>query len=222
MRNVRKMGIFVDMCTQRDYLASDGAHPSLNAAQIRSNLKRLMALARWAKVPTLSCVDARRPEDVRGLPRADCVIGTPGQRKLSFSLLPDHVLIDSDNCLCVSLDILNQHQQAILTKEHRDPFTNPKLDRLLTELPSRRFIVFGVPLESSIRLLTLGLMLRHRRVTLIHDACGWWDAEEGEMTLRQLAAKGCELTTTQDLIASVLAQYKPARTNGQRRRRSVA
>ncbi len=219
---MREVDVFVDMCTQRDYLASDGAHPSLNAFQIRSNLKRLMALARWAKVPTLSCVDARRPEDTRGLRQADCVIGTPGQRKISFSLLPDRVLIDSDNCLCVSLDILSQHQQAILVKEHRDPFTNPKFDRLLTELPSRRFVVFGVPLESSIRLLTLGLMLRQRRVTLVHDACGWWDAEEGEMTLRQLAAKGCDLTTTRDLIEATLAQYKPLRTNGVHRRRSVA
>lgn len=214
MRTARNVDVFVDMCIQQDYLASDGAHPSLNADLIRGNLRRLMALARWAKVPTLSCVDARRPEDVRGLANADCVIGTPGQRKLAFSLLPSHVLIDSDNCLCVSLDILQQHQQAILAKTHRDPFTNPKLDRLLTEMPTRRFVVFGVSLETSIRLLTLGLMLRHRNVTLIHDACGWWDAEEGEMTLRQLAAKGCELVTTRELIESTLAHYKPPRTNG--------
>ena len=221
MFDAREMDIFVDMCTQRDYLATDGACPSHNATLIHSNLKRLMALARWAKIPTLSCVDARRPEDVRGLPRPHCVIGTAGQRKLTFSVMPDHVLVESDNCLCISLDILKQHQQAILTKEHRDPFTNPKLDRLLTELPTRRFVVFGMLLESSIRLLTLGLMLRHRRVTLVNDACGWWDPEEGEMTMRQLAAKGCELTTTNALIESNLARYKTVRTNGQRRR-SVA
>lgn len=221
MANARHSDVFVDMCTQRDYLASDGAHPSINAGQVRANVKRLMALARWAKLPTLSCVDARRPEDVRGLAHADCVIGTPGQRKLSFSLLPSRVLIDSDNCLCVSLGILDQYQQAILCKDHRDPFTNPKFDRLLTEMPTRRFIIFGVSLETSIRLLTLGLLLRHRGAVVVRDACGWWDAEEGEMTLRQLAAKGCELVTTGELIESTLARQKPRRHNGVAKR-SVA
>lgn len=221
MRSTRKCDVFVDLCTQRDYLCPDGARPSRNALQITPNIKHLMALARWTGTPTLSCIDARRPEDVRGLPNPYCVLGTPGQRKMPFSLLPDRVLIDSDNCLCVALDVLERHQQAILTKEHRDPFTNPKLDRLLTELTGRRFIVFGVSLETSIRLLALGLLLRHRHVTVVYDACGWWDGGEGNMTLRQLAAKGGELVTTRQVIESSLAPHK---RNGHRlhRRRWVA
>lgn len=221
MGNVRKVDVFIDVCTQRDYLMPDGARPSSNALQITPNIKRLMALARWGHIPTISCVDARRPDEVRGLTQVDCVLGTNGQRKVPYTLLPDHVLVNSDNCLCVSLDLLQQHQQAILAKHHRDPFTNPKLDRLLTEMPIRRFVIFGVSLESSIRLLALGLMLRHRKVTVLHDACGWWDAEEGDMTLRQLAAKGCTLVATRDLIQSAFERYK---RNGHRAaaRRSVA
>jgi nicotinamidase-related amidase len=215
--NARRVDVFVDMCTQRDYLACDGASPSLNAPQITPNLKHLMAYARWARVPTLSCVDVRRPGDVRGLPSSQCVLGTPGQQKLAFTLLPDRVSIDSDNCLCVSLDVLQQHQQAILSKEHRDPFTNPKLDRLLTELPIRRFVVFGVSIETSVRLLALGLLLRHRRVAVVYDACGWWNVEDGEMALRQLAAKDCELLTTRQLVESSVAQCK---RNGHLRYRS--
>lgn len=221
MRNGRRSDIFVDMCTQRDYLAADGVHPSLNAPEVCTHLRRLMALARWAHIPVLSCVDVRRPEEARGLMRPECVVGTPGQRKLGISLLPDRVLIESDNCLCVSLDALTEHQQAILPKVHRDPFTNPKLDRLLTEIPGRRFIVFGVSLETSIRLLALGLLLRHRRVAVVHDACGWWSEEEADMTLRQLSAKGCELLATAQLVDVSVAQYRPQRTNGQAHR-SVA
>jgi nicotinamidase-related amidase len=220
--NGQKLDVFVDVCTQRDYLTPGGARPSANAQIVIPNIKRMMALARWARIPTISCVDARRPDDVRGLPQPDCVLGTPGQRKLPFTLLPDRVHINSDNCLCVSLDLLHEHQQAILTKHHRDPFTNPKLDRLLTEMRAERFVVFGVSLEASIRLLTLGLMLRHRRVAVVQDACGWWDPEEGNMTIRQLAAKGCELVATHGLIQSVFEKYK---RNGRRlahRRRSVA
>ncbi len=221
VRSLRIPDVFVDLCTQRDYLCSDGARPNLNALQIIPNIKHLMALARWTGTPTLSCIDARRPEDARGLPNPYCVIGTAGQRKLPFSLLPDRVLIDSDNCLCVALDVLDRHQQAILTKEHRDPFTNPKLDRLLTELPGRRFIVFGVSLETTVRLLSLGLKLRHRHVSVVYDACGWWNASDGNMALRQMAAKGCELVTTRQLIEAQLAMH---RRNGHRqhRRRWVA
>ena len=221
MSNARRPDVFVDMCTQRDYLLPDGAQPSLNAPQITPALKHLMAFARWARVPTLSCVDVRRPNDVRGLPRPNCVLGTPGQQKVPFSLLPDRVAIDSDNCLCVSLDILQGHQQAILEKEHRDPFTNPKFDRLLTELPIRRFVVFGVGLETSVRLLVLGLLLRHRRVAVVFDACGWWDAADGAMALRQLTAKGCELTSAEQLVESTAPLYR--RTGHHRYRpRSVA
>jgi len=100
----------------------------------------------------------------------------------------------------VSLELLHHYQQAILIKEHRDPFTNPKLDRLLTELPVRRFMIFGVSLESSIRLLVLGLLLRHRSVCLVSDACGFWNPSEADMTLRQLRAKGCHMLTARELI----------------------
>lgn len=221
MCSARRVDVFVDMCTQRDYLAPGGARPTLNADQVVRNLKHLMACARWANIPTLSCVDVRRPMDVRGLPTPSCVLGTPGQEKLTCTLLPNRVQIESDNCLCVALDVLQRYQQAILTKEHRDPFTNPKFDRLLTEMPARRFIIFGVALETAVRLVSLGLLLRHRRVAVVQDACAWWSAEDGEMALRQLAAKGCELVTTAQVVEATVALHK---RNGQARywRRSVA
>jgi nicotinamidase-related amidase len=193
--------VFLDVCTQRDYLSPDGARRIVNADRITTNIKHLMALARWARLPTLSCVDACRPHEVRGVPHPFCVLGTLGQQKIPCSLLPDRVVIESDNCLCVSLDLLLQHQQAILVKGHRDPFTNPKLDRLLTEMPTRRYVVFGVSLETSIRPLVLGLLLRRRHVTLVPDACGYWNYNEAEMTLRQLAAKGCQMLTTQQMVS---------------------
>lgn len=208
MLNVRTRDVFVDVCTQRDYLLPDGAAPSVNAGTIVPRIKHLMAFARWAGIPTLSCVDARRPGEMRGITRAACVVGTRGQTKLSCTLLPDHVHVSSDNCLCVALDLLQQHQQAVLAKEHRDPFTNPKLDRLLTEMPGRRFIIFGMALEASVRLLALGLMLRHRDVAVVEDACGWWDEEEGAMATRQLAAKGCTLIKSHALIDALAARQK--------------
>ena len=220
MVELRDHDVFLDICTQMDYLAQSGARPAQNADAVARNLKHLMALARWARVPVISCVDIQRMDEVRGLPNPTCVLGTPGQRKYTFSLLQNNITVHSDNSLCVSLDILKRHQQAILAKTHQDPFTNPKLDRLLTELPVGRFVLFGVALEHSLRLLALGLLLRHRRVTIVTDACGYWNENEAEMTLRQLSAKGCELLTANEFIERSLARY---RTLGNRpRRRTVA
>jgi len=219
---LHKSDVFLDVCTQRDYLLSGGARVCVNAADVLANLKRLMAFARWEKVPTLSCVEGRRPDEVRGIPNPDCVLGTPGQQKIGFTLLPSRTVVESNNSLAVPLDILEHTQQAILIKRHRDPFTNPKLDRLLTEMPARRFVVFGVPLESSIRLLILGLLLRLRKVTLVADACGYWSPNEAEMALRHLSAKGCEIVTTEQLIQTTINQRRPMVRVRTRHRRSVA
>jgi nicotinamidase-related amidase len=212
----------VDVCTQRDYLFPDGAQPCVNCREALCSIKHLFAFARWAKVPVLSCVEARRPQDVRGLIQASCVLGTRGQLKLPCSLMPSRGAIDSDNCLCVSLEVFQAWQQVILYKEHRDPFTNPKLDRLLTELPARRFVLLGAGLECTVRLLALGLLLRHRRVAVVYDACGWWNGEDGAMAMRQLGAKGCELLSVEQYIQSSAAQFRRNLHLRPTRRRSVA
>lgn len=217
-----KSDVFVDLCTQRDYLAPDGARPCGNATQIVPHLRRLMACARWEHIPLISCIDARRPDEVRGQPCPDCVTGTRGQQKPSFTLMPRRGVIESDNSLAIALDVLQHVQQAILVKRHRDPFTNPKLDRLLTEMPARRFVVFGLPIESSLRLLVLGLLLRGRKVALIEDAVGFWNQNEAEMALRQVLAKGCEAISTETYVQTALARRKASMNGSPPTRRSVA
>ena len=119
--------------------------------------------------------------------------------------MPHYTIVESDNSLAISLNILQQYQQAIFTKIHRDPFTNPKLDRLLTEMPAKRFVVFGIPLETSLRILVLGLLRRKRPVTLLVDSCGFWNHQEADMVLRQLATKGCKISATNDYLGHALA-----------------
>lgn len=199
-----KQDVFVDVCVQREYLTRNGQIPCHNADQVALNAKHLMAFARLAKVPVLSCVDVNRgnrigPEFVSIVSQA-----APHERKAAFTLLPHYIVVESDNSLCVSLALLQQYQQAIFTKIHRDPFTNPKLDRLLTEMPARRFIVFGVPLETSLRILVLGLLRRKRKVTLLTDACGFWNRQEADMVLRQLGVKGCQLTPADEYLRGAL------------------
>lgn len=214
MNGLAQSDILIDICTQRDYLSPGGALRACNADEVARNVKHLMALARWAHTPTLSCVDVHRADEMRGVAHPHCIVGTLGQKKIGCTLMPNHTVIDCDNRLCVPLDVLSHYQQAILSKHHRDPFTNPKLDRLLTEMPAGRFVIFGVGLEGSLKLLVLGLLLRGRRVALVHDACAYWNASDAEMALRQLAAKGCEiLNTSQWVTLSRATQSSPRRRN---------
>ena len=204
MRKSGQREVLVDLCVQREYLTLNGHQPCTNADQVALNVKHLMAFARLTKAPVLSCVDVDGGNRIGAEYVSIATRAAPQDRKAAFSLLPHYTVVESDNSLCVPLDILQHHQQVIFTKVHRDPFTNPKFDRLLTEMPAQRFAVFGIPLENSLRILVLGLLRRRRRVALLTDACGYWNREEAEMVLRQLAVKGCLLTTTRNYIAHSL------------------
>ena len=48
--------------------------------------------------------------------------------------------------------------------------------------------------------VVLGLIARQRHVALVTDALGHWNASEAELALRQMAAKGAIVTTTDEVI----------------------
>lgn len=222
MCDLRESDVFIDLCTQRDYLVNGSGWKVANADQVLANIKHLMGWARWARLPVISAVDERRPEQLVAGERPACILGTWGQRKVSYSLMPSRVRVESDNCLCVSLDILERYQQAILSKHHHDPLTNPKLDRLLTEMPAKRFVVLGVSMDASIRSLVLGLLLRGRRVLVVTDACGYCQQSESDFCQRQIAVKGCGLITTQAYIHESASQHNLWRKPRLNQKRFVA
>lgn len=219
MGDLGKSDVLVDMCVQREYFHPDSPHRCMNAGPVSKTVRKMMAFARWARTPVLSCIDTHRPHDIGSEFVTAAGDGSPIDRMIGGTLLPRHTLIESDNCLCIALDVLKDRQQAIFTKVHRDPFTNPKLERLLTEMPARRFVLFGVPLESSLRLLALGMLMRGRRVMLIEDGCGYYRDTEASMVLRQLAVKGCEIMPSEHYIRDAVAVASNRRRS---RRRNVA
>lgn len=200
--DLRQCDVLIDMCVQNEYLTALPQHPTPEVP-VLGNLQRIMSVARLTRLPMISCVDLRRPNQVDPEVQRLDADENPENHKASFSLMHDHRVVATDNFLCAPLDILQQTQQAIFGKYHRDPYTNPKLDHLLTEMPARRFVVFGVPVEHSLRILVLGLLRRHRRVALVHDACGAWNTAEAALVLRQLEVKGCEMFDTESFIRLV-------------------
>jgi len=214
--------VLVAVCTQRVYLEPGSQYRCANADVILPNVRRLIALARWARLPVATCLDDGAVSvNGNGVFGANGRRVPPEQRLLPFMRLHGTTVVESDNCLCMALDVFARHRHVVFTKMHRDPFTNPKFDRLMTEMRARRFILFGVPLESSIRLLALGLVRRERPVIVVHDACGFFDYDEASMVVRQLEVKGCRLVSTEELVR-MLRRRRLGRRLRRGPRRSVA
>ncbi len=193
--------VLIDLNTQCDFLLPRGAVPVANRHQMLPHVRALMNWARISRVPVISTIDSHRAsEHNTGLP-AYCVDRTPGQRKLPFTLLPRRIVLPGDNTLDIPIDALRRYRQVIFTKRCSDFLSNPKADRLINQVHSRYFIVFGVVTESCVKAAVLALMARQRRVVLVRDACGHWSDPDAELAIAQMEAKGATILKTDDLTS---------------------
>ena len=212
--------VTVDLNTQQDFCAPNGAYPVANLDDLLPALRRVIAWTKRNYAPMVSSLDSHRPYD---LPEANlpihCVDGSKGQRKIPFTVFPLNVHIEVDNTLAIPLDLFGQHQQVVFRLRTEDLLTNPKADRFLTQLPTEEFIVFGNSTESAVKALVLGLLARHKKVSVIADACGYWNKASADLALRQMAAKGARLITVDELRSRRLSRshrypVTSARRNG--------
>ena len=199
--------ITIDLNTQLDYCARDGACPVANLNELLPALRRVIAWAKRNYAPVVSSLDSHRqcdmPDDEHPI---HCVDGSQGQRKIPFTMFPLCAQIEVDNTLCIPLDLFGRHQQVVFRMRNDDLLTNPKADRFLTQLPAAEFIVFGNSAEYSVKALVLGLLARHKKVAVVADACGYWNKALAELALRQMAAKGARLITVDELLARKLSR----------------
>lgn len=210
--------VAVDLNTQYDFCDSSGSSFVDNADIVLPALRRVVAWVKRNQVPVVSAIDSQRASEIPTYEYASrCVDGTVGQRKLEFTVFPQHTYIEIDNTLSVPLNLFESCQQLIFRKRTRDLLANPKADRFLTQVPALEFLVFGNTLEVSIRSLVLGLRARHKAVTVIVDACGYWNHANAELALRQMCAKGAQITSVSELQARKLNRkhrYACAPKNG--------
>jgi nicotinamidase-related amidase len=193
--------LLVDICVQRDYLDAGAILQVANRAALLAELAKVFAWAKAQGVAIFSSVESHRPTEPRkGFP-LHCIDGTPGQRKPAFSLLSPWTMVEVDNYLSLPPDLRENYRQLVFRKRARDVLSNPKADRFLTQLEAEEFMVLGVGLERAIKSLALGLRARHKNVTVVSDACGYWSSGDADLALRQLAAKGIRLVTVEELTA---------------------
>jgi len=201
--------VVVDLNTQYDFCDPNGANPVANVDTLTAALRRMIAWTKRNGVPVASSIESHRPHELgdNGHPPC-CVDGTPGQRKIGFTLFPWRERVEVDNTLSCPVDLFRHSQQVIFRKRTDDLLCNPKADRFFTQLPAREFILFGVSLETSVKALTLGLVAREKRVTVVVDACGFWNRATADLAARQLMAKGAQTIELVDLLQRKLVRRR--------------
>lgn len=183
--------VLLDINTQRDYLLADGRACVRNHRRVLAHIRRVMAWARINKTPIIST----------------CQVPTNGQngsaptglQKVSYTLIQNRISFLPETRTDLPIDLMRRYQQVIFQKRTIDPFDEPRIDRLLTELKVGEFILIGTTTEAEIQATALGLLQRHRKVTVIVDAVGSQNPQEAHMALRKMEAKGARLIETRRL-----------------------
>jgi len=218
--------VVVDVNTQHDFCDPDGRFPVVNSLELMPAMRHMVAWARRNAAPVISSIESHRPSDLNGNGKpVYCVDGSIGQRKIEFTTFPNKAYVEVDNTLSCPIDLFRQYQQVVFRKRTDDLLSNPKADRFFTQVPTAEFILFGVGLEESIKALALGLLAREKHVSVVVDACGYWNRAMADLALRQLTAKGAKIISVSEVLIRRLQRtmrYPSLRRTGPVRRNGTA
>jgi len=197
----RRRQILIDIDTQRDFLTASGKACVRNHRRVLSHIRRVMAWARSRNVPVISTCEIYPINNNEVISKC-CVDGTEGQKKIRYTLLTNRVSFPADGNTDLPRDMLRQFRQIILHKRCVDPFDEPRIDRLLSEVRAGEFLLIGTSAEGAVMATALGLMQRDKKVTVVVDAVGSHDKKEAQMALRKIEAKGAKLIETKSLAGT--------------------
>ena len=194
----RRKQILIDIDTQKDFLLAGGKACIRNHRRVLAHIRRVMAWARFQHIPIISTAEVY-PNNNGESAIGYCIDGTEGQKKVRYTLLNDRLIFAADGNTDLPRDMLRQHRQIILHKRCVDPFDEPRIDRLLSEVRANEFILVGASLEGAVKMTALGLLQRGKRVTIIVDAVGTHNNKDAKLALRKMETKGAKLVETKKL-----------------------
>ena len=194
--------LFWDVDTQFDFIQPEGKLYVPGAEKIIENLRRLTAAASKAEILIVASTCAHQPGDAefQQFP-PHCLAGTPGQKKISETMVNDHYVIPNRK-LDLPAD-LSGHRQIVIEKQQFDVFSNPNVDELLRRLGKREAILYGVVTEVCVDRAARGLIERGYRVHLVRDAVQHLDANLGRATADEITKHGGRLLTTDEALGGI-------------------
>lgn len=196
---LRRRRILIDVGTQRDLFTADGKACIRNHRRVLANIRRVMAWARKEHIRVISTVRVFNPAGSR-FSTPYCVAGSEGARKLRYTYLARSLVYPSDGYTDFPRDLFERYDQVIQEVRSDDPFEEPRADRILSEVKATDFLVIGAPIETSVKFLVLGLLLRRKNVIVLADAVGSLEKHASEIALRQMQAKGAKLLDSKAIV----------------------
>ena len=194
----RRRQILIDIDTQKDFLLAGGKACIGNHRRVLAHIRRVMAWARHQGIPIISTAEVH-PNHNGEVEDGYCIDGTDGQKKIRYTLFNNRMSFAADGCTDLPRDMLRRYKQVILHKRCIDPFDEPRIDRLLSEVRANEFILIGTCLEGAVQATALGLLQRGRKVTVVIDAVGSRNKREAKLALRKMETKGTKLIETKKL-----------------------
>lgn len=197
----RRKQILIDIDTQKDFLLVSGKACVKNHRRVLANIRRMMAWARINNIPIISTAEVYVNHNGESVP-GYCIDGTDGQRKVHYTLVNNRISFTADGNTDLPRDIFRRYNQIILHKRCVDPFDEPRIDRLLSEVKANEFILVGTSLEGAIKATALGLLQRGKKVTIVIDATGSHNIGDAKLAIRKMETKGAKVIETKKLAGS--------------------
>lgn len=201
LTRARRRWVLIDINTQGDCLLANGKACIRNHRRVLAHIRRMIAWARKRNVLIISISEVH-PNSSSQVADGCCVDGTEGQKKISYTLLGNRISFPADGCTDLPRDILRQYRQIILHKRTVDPFGEPRIDRLLSDVRANEFVLIGTSAEGAVMETALGLLQRAKNVSVVVDAVGLHNRKQGRLALRKIEAKGAKLIETRKLAGT--------------------
>jgi len=208
---IRRKKILIDVSTQKDIFLDGGNACIKNNRKVLANVRRVMAWARRRKIPIISTCEVY-PNNNGGSAAGYCIDGTEGQKKIHYTLLSNRTSFPADGSTDLPRDILQRYRQIIFHKRCIDPFDEPRIERLLSEVWADEFVLIGASAEGAVKATVLGLLQRGKKVSVVADAVGAYNRREAKLAFRKMKAKGAKLIETRKLAG--VSHLKSAGGNG--------
>ncbi|MCK4751808.1 MAG: cysteine hydrolase [Planctomycetes bacterium] len=194
----RRKYVLIDIDTQKDFFLAEGRAYVRNHRRVLTHIRRMMAWARSKDIRIISICEIH-PNNNGSSAIDYCIDGTEGQKKIGYTLLGNRASFAADDSTDVPMDLFQRHRQVIFDKRTVDPFKEPRIERLLSELRASEFILIGASAEGAVKATALGLLQRGKKVRIVIDAVGSHDNREAELALRKMEAKGAKLVETKKI-----------------------
>lgn len=205
--------LFWDVDTQVDFMLPHGELYVHGAEVLIPNLAGLTAGARERGVQIVHSADEHelsdKEIDVQGPDFVDtfpphCLAGTPGAERIPETAPAPGALDVAWDGTGFDAAALAAASAVILRKKWFDVFTNPAAEGVLRALAPARVVVYGVALDIGDRYAVEGMLkLGGFEIVVVKDAVKAIVPSNGPRLLREWAASGVRVATTDEVIAEL-------------------